>query len=85
MAGPPLPELRPELPKARAPDRGAVARAAALLRDARFPLMWLGNGARLAGAGQTALQLAERMHIPVITTYNGTGTVPPPIPRYSAR
>jgi acetolactate synthase-1/2/3 large subunit len=76
VASPPLPELRPELPRAAAPDRGAVARAAALLRDARFPLMWLGNGARLAGAGETALQLAERMHIPVITTYNGTGTVP---------
>ncbi len=76
MAGPPLALLSPPMRVARMADHGAVARAAAVLRDARAPLMWLGNGARLAGAGQAALDLAERLHIPVITTYNGMGTVP---------
>lgn len=76
VAGAALPALLPMFRTARTADRGAVAQAAAVLREARAPLMWLGNGAWLAGAGETALDLAERMHMPVITTYNGMGTVP---------
>ena len=76
VAGPARPVLRPVARVTRTADRQAVARAAAVLQDARTPLMWLGNGARLAGAGETALELAAATDIPVITTYNGMGTVP---------
>ena len=72
----PMPAVQPAFQVSRTADHGATARAAAVLRDARAPLMWLGNGVRLADAGQVALELAERMHIPVATTYNGMGAVP---------
>ena len=71
-----LPVAQPAFQASRPADHGAAAQAAAVLRDARAPLMWLGNGVRLADAGQAALELAERMHIPVVTTYNGMGAVP---------
>lgn len=59
VAGAALPALLPTFRTARTADRGAVARAAAVLREARAPLMWLGNGAWLAGAGETALDPAD--------------------------
>ena len=71
-----LPARQPAFRPARTADHGATTRAAAVLRNARAPLMWLGNGVRLADAGQAALELAEQMHIPVVTTYNGMGAVP---------
>jgi acetolactate synthase I/II/III large subunit len=38
-------------------------------------VIWLGNGAKLADAGEVALQLAEQLECPVITTFNGIGAV----------
>jgi acetolactate synthase-1/2/3 large subunit len=55
------------------PERVAVA--AGLLADASAPVLWLGNGAKLSGAGEAALGLAERLSMPVITTFNGIGVV----------
>ncbi len=62
------------LPGRPAPDPAAVARAAALLRAARSPLMVLGGGA--VEAGDVAMALAERLGLPVINTINAKGLIP---------
>ncbi len=62
------------LPGRPAPDPAAVARAAALLRDARKPLMVLGGGA--VEAGDAAVALAERLGLPIVNTINAKGLVP---------
>ena len=57
-------------------DPERLAEAAAVLRQARRPCLWLGNGVKLADAGEQALKLAELLDAPVITTFNGIGAVP---------
>jgi acetolactate synthase-1/2/3 large subunit len=53
------------------PDAGGIAEAAALLRDARQPLILAGGGAR---AAEGALKrLAEMLDAPVVLTTNGRG------------
>ena len=54
--------------------RRDVERAAAVLREARRPLIWAGGGARQAGADVVAL--AEAWGAGVLTGTNGRGTVP---------
>lgn len=57
-------------------DADRVRAAAELLAAAKSPVLWLGNGAKLSRAGDAALSLAERLDMPVITTFNGIGVVP---------
>ncbi|MEG3765248.1 5-guanidino-2-oxopentanoate decarboxylase [Alteromonas sp. 14N.309.X.WAT.G.H12] len=52
----------------------SIAAAAALLKDAKRPLMILGGGARQAGAEAKAL--AEKLAMPVVNTCNGKGVIP---------
>ena len=42
-------------------DPGQVATMARALANAEAPVIWLGNGARLSGAGPAALELARRL------------------------
>lgn len=56
-------------------DRERIRNAAEALSQASSPVLWLGNGAKLAGAGEAALALARRLDMPVITTFNGIGAV----------
>jgi len=71
---------------ARAGDAGAtdagaadaLARAVALLDGAERPLLWVGGGARDAGAAVAAL--AERLGAPVLTTYGAAGVLAPEHP-----
>jgi acetolactate synthase I/II/III large subunit len=58
------------------PDEVTLARAAARIATARRPVLWLGNGCARSGAGEAALELAETLRAPVLTTFNGIGTVP---------
>jgi acetolactate synthase-1/2/3 large subunit len=51
-----------------------VERAAARLRDAKRPLLYLGLGA--APAGSDLVALAERLEAPVATTFQGKGVFP---------
>jgi acetolactate synthase-1/2/3 large subunit len=53
-----------------------IAAAADILAAAKAPVLWLGNGVKIADAGPEALALAERLSMPVITTFNGMGAVP---------
>lgn len=57
-------------------DAQALADVVARLAQADRPVLWLGNGCNRSGAGEAALTLAESLRIPVITTFNGIGTVP---------
>ncbi len=56
-------------------DPEVISGAAALLHGARSPVVWVGNGVQLSGAGSAALELAEMLHAPVITTFNSLGAV----------
>lgn len=58
------------------PDPARVERALALLLKAERPVIWAGKGVILADAGDAIMTLAERLGLPVITTYNGIGAVP---------
>ncbi|MGH3883690.1 MAG: thiamine pyrophosphate-binding protein, partial [Pseudonocardiaceae bacterium] len=49
------------------PDDAALSRAAALVRDARRPVIIVGHGAR--GAAGEVRRLAERLTAPVLTTF----------------
>ncbi len=61
-------------------DDSAVARAAALLDEARSPLLWVGGGAVQADAGAAVARLAERLAAPVILTYSARGLLAPDHP-----
>jgi acetolactate synthase-1/2/3 large subunit len=67
----PLPVARVALP---GPDPDAVSRVRAMLEEASAPIVWAGGGARRAADEVRAL--AEALDAPVLTTYNGKGTLP---------
>ena len=56
------------------PDDAALQHAAALVRDARRPVIIVGHGARRAAP--EVRQLAERLNAPVLTTFKAKGLVP---------
>ena len=63
----------------RAPAAAAaLEEAAAHLAAAERPLLWIGGGAREAGA--EVARLAERLAAPVLTTYGAAGVLPPAHP-----
>jgi acetolactate synthase I/II/III large subunit len=72
-----------ELPGYRlpaAPDQAAVRAAAALLRQARRPVLYVGGGVIKAGAHAELLALAELAQAPVTTTLMARGAFPDPHP-----
>jgi thiamine pyrophosphate-dependent acetolactate synthase large subunit-like protein/nitrite reductase/ring-hydroxylating ferredoxin subunit len=56
------------------PDEATLARAVALIQEARRPVLIVGHGARSAEAQVRAL--AERLGAPVLTTFKAKGLVP---------
>jgi len=56
------------------PQPDAIARAAGMLQTAIRPLIIAGGGARFAA--QKVRDIAERLHIPVVTTNTGKGILP---------
>jgi acetolactate synthase-1/2/3 large subunit len=68
-AGPPLHS------HGTAPDERAVERAAALLRAARRPALWVGGGAIASGAGSVLRKVSEALDAPVVTTFAGKGII----------
>lgn len=76
---PVVPEVHPSLSwvTARpAPNRDALVRVTERVLAAERPVIWAGNGVNIAGGGEAVLALAEALGIPVITTFNGIGSVP---------
>jgi acetolactate synthase I/II/III large subunit len=67
------------LPGYRVPDEidaAAVAQAASLLAAAKRPVLLVGHGVVISGAGAEVRALAERLRIPVVNTLLGKGGFP---------
>ena len=64
------------VPRPDEPSTDQVARAVAILRAARNPMVLAGHGATRAGAGAALRRFAERLGIPVATTFHGKGVFP---------
>ena len=67
------------LPGYRVPEEGdpaQISRAAGFLREARRPVLLVGHGAVISGAGAELRTLAETMRIPVTNTLLGKGAFP---------
>jgi acetolactate synthase-1/2/3 large subunit len=54
----------------------ALARVAERVLAAERPVIWLGNGGNRSRADEAVLALADALNIPVVTTFNGIGSVP---------
>ncbi|ONG49547.1 acetolactate synthase large subunit [Pseudoroseomonas deserti] len=68
-----LDSLTLPIPAPLAPDEAALDALADLLAKARRPMLWLGNGAKAAGAGARAML---DLGFGVVSSWNGRGTVP---------
>ncbi len=67
------------LPGYEVPSEGESERieeAAELLRNASKPVLLVGHGAMISGAGKALTYLAEKLQIPVVNTLLGKGCVP---------
>src|SRR5262249_29532972 len=62
-----------ESPKATLPDPELIDKAAALLADAKNPLLFVGSGA--VGAAEEVRALAEMLEAPVVSSTGGKGIV----------
>lgn len=70
-----LPKFIPDVP----PEQNLVDAATqlmALIAEAKRPLLLAGHGVRLAGAAKEFMALAERLQIPVATTWNALDILP---------
>jgi acetolactate synthase-1/2/3 large subunit len=63
-------------PAGPAPDAGDVGQIAALLREARRPVLILGSDVWLCGAQDAARQAAEELQLPVIANGQARGVLP---------
>ncbi|MDR1439056.1 MAG: glyoxylate carboligase [Clostridiales bacterium] len=66
----------PDAPSKPAPDARDIQKAAAMLREAKSPVIIMGGGVIEAGAADECIALAEHLQIPVITTYMAKGGIP---------
>jgi acetolactate synthase-1/2/3 large subunit len=57
------------------PDRGSTARAAAILAEARRPLVLAGGGVHISGAADVLSDFARAHEIPVAHTMTGKGAI----------
>ena len=65
-----------------APDRESVKEAAKHIMKAKRPVIVVGGGARLSGAGAEALELAEKLSIPIATSLASYALIPEDHPLY---
>ncbi|MFD7001071.1 acetolactate synthase large subunit [Streptomyces mirabilis] len=72
----PLAPLQIDAVRADAPSSSQIARAVEVLTTARHPVVLAGHGATRAGASAALVRFAERLDIPVATTFHGKGVFP---------
>lgn len=75
---PVVPDVHPSLSwTGLRPAANADALSVALVKIAAAarPVIWVGNGGNRSQAGDAILALAETLNVPVITTFNGIGSV----------
>ena len=68
-----------------APTMDEVGKIVDLLSLSKRPLLMLGNGIRLAGYADRAVEFAETLGIPVVTTWNGIDLIYDEHPLYFGR
>jgi acetolactate synthase-1/2/3 large subunit len=68
--------LRVNLPRPDEPSPSQLARAADALMQCSSPIVLAGHGAARAGAGAALVRFAERLNLPVATTFHGKGVFP---------
>ena len=80
-------EERPVVAAARVdePDPDAIARARALLDEARQPVVILGSGVWMSDAVEAARTLVSSRNLPVIANGMGRGVIPPSDPHLVTR
>jgi len=71
-----LEPLRVQSPKPAEPARAQLQRAHEVLENSRRPLILAGNGVIRGGASGNLQRFAERLNIPVATTFMAKGVVP---------
>ncbi len=70
---------RIDLPGYEVPGRAdaqALKKAAALLAKSRRPVLYVGHGAVISGAGEAIIRLAEKLQAPIVNTLLGKGACP---------
>ena len=58
------------------PESEQLDRAATVLARSRRPVLYVGHGAVIAGAGEAIRELAEKLQAPLVNTLLGKGAVP---------
>jgi acetolactate synthase-1/2/3 large subunit len=58
------------------PDPEALKKAATLIARSRKPVLYVGHGAVIAGAGPAIMKLAEKLQAPIVNTLLGKGACP---------
>ena len=72
-----MPDYRPSLPRHRPrPEAVMASAAAAMIAEAKQPLLLCGSGAVFANAANAVARLADVVGIPVMTTPGGRGIYP---------
>ena len=66
-------------------SRDMLAQITSMLNQAERPLLLAGHGVRLSGASDKFRQLAERLGVPVVTTWNALDLLPYEHPLYVGR
>jgi acetolactate synthase-1/2/3 large subunit len=68
--------LKVQSPMTPGPPPEKIEQAAKILSEARYPLVMAGNGVIRTGASDALVQFAERLRIPVATTFMAKGVIP---------
>jgi acetolactate synthase-1/2/3 large subunit len=55
------------------PDKDALKKAATLIARSRKPVLYVGHGAVISGAGPAIMKLAEKLQAPIVNTLLGKG------------
>jgi acetolactate synthase-1/2/3 large subunit len=58
------------------PDPDALKKAAMLIGRSRKPVLYVGHGAVISGAGPAIMKLAEKLQAPIVNTLLGKGACP---------
>ncbi len=68
--------LKVQAAKPPVPPQDKIAQAAALISNARYPLVMAGNGVVRARADDALVAFAEKLNVPVATTFMAKGSIP---------
>jgi acetolactate synthase I/II/III large subunit len=68
--------LRVQAPVPPVPAASQIQLAAEMISQAKCPMIFCGNGVIRAGAARDLLNFAEKLNIPVVTTFMTKGVVP---------